>query len=242
MEDFTINRNFGEWLLSLPGRKDTVKERRERKEVNRTARKRYQRKWEDNCRSCFDPRTREISIAGKRIPKARFEKFEPEYQKSLRDMPRVFAAWLKRLDANYAEKLSELGRLSFFAKNTTYLKRAKAEKSSLFELHKKNGEELVCGLYKLLQNMGEWITVLQSKISILRQNLKKNIVIVIRSIQGNAPRARARRSPARSAAKSGGDGGSGEDGDSDQGEPPGPLNTWTVDILHRLLLDGRCVR
>ena len=55
-------------------------------------------------------------------------------------------------------------------------------------------------------------------------------------------RSRARRSPARSAAKSGGDGGSGEDGDSDQGEPPGPLNTWTVDILHRLLLDGRCVR
>lgn len=53
---------------------------------------------------------------------------------------------------------------------------------------------------------------------------------------------RARRSPARSAAKSGGDGGSGEDGDSDQGEPPGPLNAWTVDILHRLLLDGRCVR
>jgi len=70
----------------------------------------------------------------------------------------------------------------------------------------------------------------------------RRVLSVASCYRRSRSRSRARRSPARSAAKSGGDGGSGEDGDSDQGEPPGPLSAWTVDILHRLLLDGRCVR
>jgi len=50
------------------------------------------------------------------------------------------------------------------------------------------------------------------------------------------------RSSASAAGKHRTEDDAGGDGDSDQGEPPGPLGAWTVDILHRLLLDGRCVR
>lgn len=187
-----------------------------RKEVNRTFEKRNRVKSESLQKSMFNPETRDR--ISQEFIKALPAESQALYENGLRESLEI---WSRHLQANLARKLSELGRLSIFARDRRYLNMAMRWKENVLSLTG-DKEEFVCSLYDFLEDVKEWTAILQSKISTLRQTVKKGILAISRWVQTtlSSSRARSRRSPVRSAAKSSGDGNAGEDSDGSDPEPP----------------------
>ncbi len=151
-----------------------------------------------------------------------------------------FIIWAPKIQERFFSLLRRINSLSFSA---GYEKEISLIDSWYYEIsHSATSEGVFAiGMQKLCSKMTSVISRLENQVYKAVAKTSKFVFNSLRNLSSS--RSRSHRSPVRSAAKSGGDGNSGDDGDSDQGEPPArPVTARIIDVPYRALSDVEVAR